>query len=46
VTVFDILLGLMLSTCGTKGPVMTTKQNPWMRPFLHPLYTTCKFVWN
>jgi len=23
----------MLNTCGTKGPVMTVKQTPWMRPY-------------
>ena len=33
VTVVDILLVLMLSTCGTKGPVMTAKQTPKMRPW-------------
>jgi len=29
VAAFDIL---MLSSCGTKGPVMTAKQTPWMHP--------------
>jgi len=28
VTVFNILSAVMLSTCGTKGPVMTAKQTP------------------
>jgi len=32
VATFDILLALMLSTCDTKGSVMTAKQTPWMRP--------------
>jgi len=34
VTAFDILSALMLSTCSTKGPVMTAKQTPWMHLFL------------
>jgi len=37
VTAFNILLVLMLSTCGTKGPVVTTKQTPWMHPWLYIL---------
>jgi len=32
VAAFDISSALMLSTCGTKGPVMTAKQTPWMHP--------------
>jgi len=32
VEAFVFLLALMLITCGTKGPVMTAKQTPWMRP--------------
>jgi len=31
VTAFDILSALMLSTYGTKRPIMTAKQTPWMR---------------
>jgi len=33
VTVLDILSALILSTCDTKGPVMTAKQIPWIRPW-------------
>jgi len=35
VTAIDILSALMLSICGTKGPVMTAKQTPWMCPCLY-----------
>jgi len=51
VTAFDILSALKLSTCDTKGPVMTAKQTPWMRPCLlglsvqsRCLSTPCYFV--
>jgi len=30
----DLLSALMLSTCGTKGPVKTAKQTPWMCPWV------------
>jgi len=33
VTAFNILSALMLCTCGAKGPVMTAKQTPQMRPW-------------
>jgi len=32
VTAFDILLALMLSTCGANGSVMTAKQPPRCTP--------------
>jgi len=32
VTAFYILSVIMLRTCGTKGPVLTANQTPWMRP--------------
>jgi len=35
VTAFDILSAFMLSTCSTKGPVMTAKHTPWMQPWFH-----------
>jgi len=38
----DILSALMLSTYGTKGPVLIAKQTPWMHPWLYVNVQTFK----